>query len=1063
MKRFCAILLIIITSISSQAQDFDSLYKAAIGELQRKNYQTALDRLLQLDSLVDDDISADTIYARHIIGPILYCCDQVRDYETATKYATRCADIVKNVYGENHPYYANLLVRLANYYTSLGNFSEAIKRRSEEVEIRKRVLGSDHPDYASSLNDLAVFYSKLGNYSEAIRLGTEAMEIRKKVLGSDHPDYATSLSNLGGYYSELGDYSEAIRLGTEVMEIRKKALGSDPLGYATSLSNLANSYSNLGNYSEAIRLGTEAMEIRKKVLGTGHPDYALSLNNLAGCYSELGNYPEAIRLVTEAMEIYKKVQGTKHPNYAGSLYALAIYYTYLGNYSEAIRLGTEAKEIYKNVLGIEHPYYVLSLNILSSDYSFLGNHSEAIRLGTEAMEIYKKVLGTEHPYYALSLNNLANYHFELGNYSEAIRLGTEAMEIRKKVLGSEHPDFAISLSNLANYYTYSGNYSEAIRLGTKAMEIRKKVLGTGHPNYATSLYNLAGCYADLRNYNEALPLLKEYLSIVRNHIFKTFLGLSANERTLFWDKYTLDFISWIPRIMVESDMTEAPSLLYDNIALFTKGLLLSTEQEMTKLIQEKGDNEAQQMHYELHRNRQILNAQYSKPIAERHIDCDSLERVSNNLERQLVSRVKEFGDYTRNLSLTWRDVQSKLSDDDIAIEFLSYRDKDGEMHYAALTLCQNDTAPVLTPLFTDQELFGVFGHDRTYRTSAADSLIWSPLSSQFDGKSHVYFAASGLLHKIGIEYLPSMKGKECYRLSSTRELVTHQPNVSITSAMLYGDIDYDATYASIETSTPAPIREYAMNTTMNQNRGVFDYRSLQYGVTSLPGARIELEDVSALMKEHKTQYEALTGVQASEESFKAISGKHKTLLHISTHGFYYNQEDADKLNDRIRMTLMGDNRPSHIEDKSLLRCGLCFAGANQTLTGKGQPSEGQSDGILNALEIAQTDLRGLDLVVLSACQTALGDVAQGEGVFGLQRGFKKAGAKSILMSLWKVNDLTTQLLMTEFYKHYLSGQSKLESLKKAQEYVRNYEDEDGNKLFEDPYYWAGFILLDALD
>ena len=158
-----------------------------------------------------------------------------------------------------------------------------------------------------------------------------------------------------------------------------------------------------------------------------------------------------------------------------------------------------------------------------------------------------------------------------------------------------------------------------------------------------------------------------------------------------------------------------------------------------------------------------------------------------------------------------------------------------------------------------------------------------------------------------------------------------------------------------------------------------------------------------------------------------------------------------------RLMLMGDDRPSRSEDKSLLRCGLCFAGANQFLREMKNPADGQDEGILNALEIAQTDLRGLDLVVLSACQTALGDVVNGEGVFGLQRGFKKAGTRSILMSLWKVDDDITQLLMTEFYRAWTSSpkMTKTAALKAAQEKVK--------EKYPNPHDWAGFILLDALD
>jgi CHAT domain-containing protein len=193
---------------------------------------------------------------------------------------------------------------------------------------------------------------------------------------------------------------------------------------------------------------------------------------------------------------------------------------------------------------------------------------------------------------------------------------------------------------------------------------------------------------------------------------------------------------------------------------------------------------------------------------------------------------------------------------------------------------------------------------------------------------------------------------------------------------------------------------------------------------------------------------------ASEESFKSFSGKVINVIHIATHGFYYTSDEANSINYDF---LMLNNNMASVEDKSLTRSGLLMAGANHILEGENLP-DNVEDGILTAKEISDVDLRGLDLVVLSACQTGLGDISQSEGVFGLQRGFKKAGANAILMSLWEVDDKATQILMTQFYKNLLSGQSKRHSLQAAQKYLREYN----NGFFNEPKYWAAFILLDGI-
>ncbi len=1048
------------------------------------------------------------------------------DYVKAIELGSQALEIRKRLLGEEHLDCAASLNDLAACYYNLDDKVKAIELGSQALEIRKKKQGEEHPDYASSLNNLATYYSALGDTPKAIDLGLQALEIRKNKLGEDHPDYASSLNNLASYYYQryaeakrsgehneavinlrellriykslkedinqdtiyallmmesawnyylLGDYDKAIEISTELSELHKATNRTENYTYARAISILARCKSKLGKYQEALPLASEALEIEKRILGEDNPDYAASLSDLALDYNILGNHAIALKLASHATEILERSLDEEDPIYTTSLARLASSYYYLGDYDKAIEIGLHASEIRKR-LDENSRDYAGSLNDLMLFYS-RKDHVKAIELGLQALEIEKKILGEEPLGDATLLDNLALCYYRFGDNDKAVELGLQALEIRKKILGEENLDYAASLDNMAAYYSALHDYSKAIELGSQALDIRKKLLGEEHLDYAASLVGIALSHYWYGDTTLLVPSFEEYISIVRNNVLNNFSELTAIERHLYWNKYRFVLNLLVPQIIRSSERPNTSSFLYDNIALFSKGLLLSTELEMAKLIQESGDEEAEQMYSELRQNRQILNFQYSKPIAERSINCDSLERVSTDLERKLSSRVQEFGDFKKNLSITWNDVQSKLDDSDLAIEILTCQG-DSTTIYIALTLCKNDTAPLLTPLFTESQLKEVAGKDNTYQNAAADSLIWGDLAYRLEGNSRVYFSAAGMLHGIGIEYLPSMEGKECYRLSSTRELVTHKRSEAIKSATLFGGIDYDATYASIKTpatsapsdlSAPSPVL-YAENTEVapiiykQGGRGGLDeynsMRAMRYSVGSLPGSRKEIQAVSALLKESKFNVhdcDTITRNQASEESFKNLSGQRRSLIHISTHGFYYDTIAAKNKGKHLRLMLMGDDRPSRSEDKSLLRCGLCFAGANQFLREMKNPAEGQDEGILNALEIAQTDLRGLDLVVLSACQTALGDVVNGEGVFGLQRGFKKAGAQSILMSLWKIDDDITALLMTEFYRAWSStpDMTKAGALKAAQERVK--------EKYPNPHDWAGFILLDALD
>lgn len=951
---------------------------------------------------------------------------------------------------------------LAYYYQLIDSVKTSEERRNgyeNLIRIYKNLHGDVSQDttFAHILSDYGFeLCIPWWNLEKAIELRTEATIIYKAFEGNGLL-YAKSLENLSFPYSLRDNHEEAIRLITEAIEIKKRFLGPENLDYAKSLADLASEYLIIGNDNEGIRLGNEVMEIYKKTQSDNDIEYVKRLRQLV-----FSLYPlsfgskniristEKIRLISELMETIKLVLGLENHYYIESLIDLSSEYIDIGNHEKAKQSCDEALNIYKSISDTLNTYDSFSiLHGLASCYSNLGDNNEAIRLETEAMEKARLI---SNQYYNFSLTSLADYYYKNGNPNEAINFMEKSVAISW-----------FGASVLAKYYSSIGNYDEAIRIESEALEQSKKYYGSSL--FLEDFYiHLVEFYSKAGRYDEAIPILYEFMPIMRKTVFSRFMMQTASQRDDYWNPFNHLLNSEVPLVLMHTETPDKASMLYDNTALLTKGLLLSTEIEMNKLIQESDDSKVLQMFSELQKDRQILNIQYSKPIAQRTIDCDSLERASERIEHLLVSRVNEFGDYTRNLSITWQDVKSKLGDNDIAIEFLSYPELDSITTYVALTLCKNDTAPMLTPLFTEIELSEAIDSNDTFLNEKTDSLIWGAFSSRLANKSHVYFSASGMLHSIGIEYLPSMEGKDCHRLSSTRELVTHKPSQTIssaTTATIFGGINYNASYDSIEYSAPKYVKDYiAMNTELGQHQGRFDYRSLQrYGVGSLPGSHAELKEIFTMLKQLHANCDTLSGIQASEESFKALSGQRKSLLHISTHGFYYTPEETENLNEHLQRMLIGNDRPTQYEDQSLLRCCLCFAGANlaicDTIPEESRPTTGQDDGILNALEIAQTDLRGLDLVVLSACQTALGDVVQGEGVFGLQRGFKKAGAQSILMSLWEVDDKVTHIFMTEFYRAWTSGMTKTAALKSAQSKVKS--------KYPDPRHWAAFILLDALD
>ena len=873
-------------------------------------------------------------------------------------------------------------------------------------------------------------------YDEALPYFIKSDSLDKKKLKPSAPNYhraelqvANCLAKIAFQYDRKNDYPEAIRLQTMAVEIFKKVLGAQNRDYAKSLHHLAWFYDDIGNYHEAIRLQTIAVQIQKNYLGEYNQDHASSLNNLAIYYGRIGNYAEAIGAVTQAKEIFKKTAGENSPSYASALSNLAGYYREIGNYAEAIRIGTLAMEIRKSVLGEKHASYAISLNNLAGYYNETGNNSEAIRLGNIALQIRRDAIGEDHPDYAKSLSRLAGYYDDSGNHAEAIRLGTLAMEKRKKILGEQHPYYAMSLSNLAGYYFKIFDYTEAISLATTASQLRRNILGDDHPWYAESLKQLATFHLVISNYDKAAQYYRQAYTRINAFILKNFASMTSKERANFWKKHSDFFGSELTYAAYKHPDTTLTAIAYDS-QVFSKGLLLNAELEIQNLISQSGDTAFENRYYKIKQDRAILDGLYQTAVSKRFIDADSLAKVIDREERLLVESSKALGNYTQKLSISWHDVQKHLKNNDLAIEFAAVKDTSAkQIVYVALVLKNGMKSPEIVKLFNIYDFFDIEPKEYYTATKLYD-LVWKPLEPYLQDVKTVYFSPAGWLHTIGIEYLRDGDGNifaekyDTYRLSSTRELAMSRTINPSRKATTYGGIKYELS------EQPDTVRG---------------------GMSYLASTKLESASIATLLRSANYNVTALSDTAATEESFKKLSGTDIKILHIGTHGFYESEDNMENVGYQFYASASQQTN----EDRSLSRSGLLFAGANSALDPKrmGKIPDGADDGVLTAKEISRLDFQGLDLVVLSACQTGLGEIT-GEGVFGLQRGFKKAGAQTIVMSLWKVADESTQLLMVEFFKNLTAGQSKRAAFLAAQKTVR--------EKYPNPLHWAAFVMVDGM-
>ena len=640
------------------------------------------------------------------------------------------------------------------------------------------------------------------------------------------------------------------------------------------------------------------------------------------------------------------------------------------------------------------------------------------------------------------LCDLASYYNQLGQYDSALAY-------ERKHRNMSRFELAKSYFNQGIAYVGKMQLDSAICYLLKAEEIYR--IQHQSKQHAFVLAKLLSCYLHTGEYDKIEYYIDELIKSASNDLLYSFSDLTYNERSKYIELYSRLLGEQIPMYMYYVPTDKLEALAYDALLLI-RGALLNSENNLRRVINERHDASLNKIWEELKANRYILSKQLEKDSLVRKTNVDSLQKVIYSLEDSLIIKCKAYGDITKNMKLKWQDIQKCLSSSDVAIEFLSFPIENDSVMYAALTLRKDDRSPKLVPLFEEKQLKNI-SDSLCYQSKDMTQLVWEPLFQELQGVKNIYFSPSGALYNIGIEYLPGMEDYNIYRLSSTRELVTGGKTKTKNRAVLYGGLNYDARFekSAIEKSI-------VMLDEIFKERANVRGMGLRGGKEYLEHTKEEIDIIAEEFDKVKWECLIDSAAMGTEESFKALSGKNIGCLHIATHGFYYAKEDAD--NARYKFMLI-DNDMISAEDKALTRSGLLMSGANHILEDEELP-DNVEDGILTAKEIADIDLRGLNLVVLSACQTGLGDISQGEGVFGLQRGFKKAGANSILMSLWEVNDEATQILMTQFYKNLVSGQSKRQSLQSAQNYLRMYKNEKGGQCYNDPKYWAAFILLDGI-
>ncbi len=868
-----------------------------------------------------------------------------------------------------------------------------------------------------------------GKNNEAFALTVRVREIREGILGPDHPAVAAIISLQAAHYlNNEEDYAKAEQLYQQALTIYRKSFGIDHPDVAACLTDLALIHETRGDYAKAEPLFQQAQTILERTMGPEYSNATIVLNYLGSLYKRTGEYAKAESLYQHALTVIEKKLGPEDPAVAQALSDLADYYRDRDDVKQAEPLYQRALIIWEKTLGPEHPNLTSALDGLAAIYRrSKGDYAKAEQLYRRALDIWEKVLGPENYHITQPLENFAHFYYDSGEYAKAEPFVRRALGIYEKMFGPENDSVAGILNTLAVHYAAKGDIHQAITAQSRVNSIRERILAR-NLKAGSERQKLTYLALFSRDTNFTLSLHSQ--------------GAPADPQAL-----NLAFTTVLRRkgrgldAMTDTIATLRRQATPENLVLFDR-LAEARSQLASRTLRDSSAPDPYTYQSRL------------KP----------LEEKVEKLEAELSSRSAEFRAQSQPVTLS--AIQAALPTGCALIEFaifIPYELRTGNSQpprYLVYMLAPEgqpkfidlgEAAPIdraiadwrkslRDPNRPDVKRLARTLDDKVMR-SVRSLLRAMPLQTHRlliapDGSLNLIpFAAlvdernRYLVERYSISYLTS--GRDLLQLQTT------QPSKSAPLVVANPDFGPVATVA---------LREKNSEISQDGKQGETQIDPTEVFFSPLPGTKAEAQAVKDVLPDASL----LLREQATETALKRARAP--GILHIATHGFFLSDQETPPAETQDILTddpwRISDLRLSkwaaHIKNP-LLRSGLALAGANRN-------QSGDDDGLLTALEMAGMDLWGTKLVVLSACDTGVGEVKNGEGVQGMRRALVLAGSESQLMSLWSVLDNGTKDLMSKYYKALQQGEGRGEGLRQVQlEMLRS-------KYRRHPFYWAAFIL-----
>ena len=985
---------------------------------------------------IDYEDSATTLLIQNTRSDLLNYKIDVKQY----------VQIVSSFYSDHrrNNWYANDLSNIGYTLVEKKRFNDAIIIYNISLDVLDKGDNKLTEEYAFSLNNLASAYSRNGDYLKALELNQECLELRRKIYGEHHLYFALSLNNIAHNLESQGDYLMALDYQFQSLKILNR---SKTKYYCLVLSNIGNNFSNLKDYNKSILFGKKAIECKCEIIGKDNDDYYLSLKNLVHTYLNIGNYLEGNVLLKECYDYYFAKREFKSPQYIDLMETWIDFKEQICDYSQAKLLLEELIDFHK--LNGDKVSMIKSLRKLC----LLQLKTNDFENATYIFQEYQK-LSKENDYTEFTLEE-AEIYSRFGNYAKSNKILKSC--IPKLWNTYDYPTANILQSN---NYIHLNKQSDAYKSCVEALK-----WGFIVEENEQSFYDFIVVVMKLKEFKYVDSVISVLCNNTLDAFKKNTSTLTTNECIEYKNELNtslnLMFNYSIQRLISN------PKLIYQayNLWVTSNGLLNSVLSSTFDIQKSKEDTLRTELfnNYRILKNQLLLFEQSPNSEANNSERINELKNKISIIEREINIKSLSHDNFKRDITFAELKNNLELEECFVDLVYIPFidsmtHDYTGEYKSIAFISSSKDNEIDYVLLENEFDFIDKYNASKHEKYEEIDNVsnnkyslynsLWKPITDKIGDAKTVYVSLGGVYNSINLNtlYNPEtgkylIEEKDIRIVNSARDFVLMKERVkkqyTSTTSALYGFPDYNG-----NTTSSADTADYF---SANRDLDQIWIDSLTRGgmkASALPATKVEVDEIARSFQMNGWKVTTYTGSDASETNIKKEDNPR--VLHVATHGYFFEDIPMDKNDDRF----LGMDRQRVVHDP-MLRSGLLFTGANKTL--QGEESNGEN-GLLSATEASLLDLRETELVVLSACETGKGEVKNSEGVYGLRKAFSDAGAKNIIMSLWKVDDKVTQEFMTRFYEIWLNEKTTIrEAFHRTQLEIK--------AKYPQPYYWGAFILV----